>query len=214
MPLPNLLTYGSIYSETPAGGSTVSANVTIDPSCMMLIILICRRNGDVVSNVKIGGQNMTYIAGYNTGSVRAAPVAYYFQNPPTGTQTFNFSVTATSGTYNVWQGQFNLTNILANSGVAASWTAENISPSASSPYPDTYFLAAGSSYYVLPSETTGATTLSTLTYHRVVYKTSSAPSTASFTFNQQIDGNGSGTVVVAITGIFGNQLRVLGYPGL
>lgn len=214
MSLPNLLTYGSIYNGTPAGGSTVSVNVTINPSCMMLVVLICRREGDAVSNVKIGGKSMTYIAGYNTGGVRAAPVAYYFQNPPTETQTFNFSVTATSGTYNVWQGQFGLANILAYSGVAASFTTGNISLSASSPYSDTYFLAAGSNYYGLPSETTGATTLSTLTYHRVVYKTSSAPSTASFTFNQQTDGYGSGTVVVAITGIFGNQLSVRGYPGL
>jgi hypothetical protein len=215
MPIPSIVTHGLVYSGTPTGGSQQSFNISVSSSCMYLFLVFAKRQGDFPGSITFNGSAPTQLA--TTGSARGGAIVYGVLYPPSGSCTVQWTNTGSpADQLLVYQIQVSLGNTITANQANTTYTTTRLSISVTPNRPDNLAISAAGSYFAFtdPKEKTGATILYSTSYHVVCYKTVSGSGPVSFGYESATDGYGWGASTVAITGLFGQPFRILGYPGL
>jgi hypothetical protein len=215
MPIPSIVTHGTVYAGQPTGGSTQSFNVSVSTSCMYLFLIFSKKSGNFPYSILFNGAAPTQLA--TTGSAMNGAAIYGVLYPPSGSKTITWTNTSSPpALLLVYQIQVSLGNTITKNQADVTYTTTSLSISITPDLPDNLFIsAAGSAYsFVDPLEKTGATILYGSNNHVVCYKQKSGLNSAGFGYESSTDPQGWGASTVAITGIFGQKFRILGFPGL
>lgn len=198
-----------------SSGSTgaYSGSWTINSGSMIAIIVVLNDGGRSVSSCTLAGQAMTQAISYINSDCRTS--IYYRLNPPVGSQSVAMSLNLTGrwGVVGIQMGIVGGTGTAVGNGKSGN----TITINGSTTLPDNILICGGccnTQGITLNSATRLASNGGILRYD-VGYI--SRPTAGSFTVTFSLGSNpayGASGAVLPVVGIFGQQFRILGYPGL
>lgn len=198
-------------SDTTNTGGTWS--YTVNPESQLVIVFVLNDLMRSVSSCTLGGTAMTLGTTYAQSDMRAS--VYYRLNPASGAQ--NVSVTMSGGCRLVVVAV--QMAIVGNVGTAVGngkvSTVINVPVTTTLPDNLLFSAACCNSQNITGYNGTVLNSGATILRYSVGYLT--APTAGSYTVTYNLAGDptyGATAVVLPVIGIFGQQFRILGFPGL